>query len=84
MSSRNPEAFEFKAVMADAIEASGIPKKVIAIDLGVSGPDLSHWLSDKTGFTMPGHLIPRFCEIVRDNSLIWHVQSAYERRGKAS
>lgn len=75
---------EFKQCMEASIERAmesdpTISKKSIAMDLGYTPPDLSHWLSLRCPkSTMPGHLVPLFCRIVRDNSLIWLVQEAYE------
>lgn len=66
-------ALAFKRVMERSILESAIPKKVIAIDLGCTPSALSHWLSEETTFTLPGHLIPTFCRIVGDDALLWHL-----------
>lgn len=70
-------ALAFKRVMARSILESAIPKKVIAIDLGVTQSALSHWLSEETTFTIPGHLIPGFCRLVGDDALLWHLQAQF-------
>lgn len=78
----NDPALAFKTVMATAIERAleadpALTKKSIAMDLGVSQSALSHWLSPETQFSIPGHLIPRFCQLVGDDSLIWHLHTIY-------
>jgi hypothetical protein len=52
-------------------------KTRVAAELEATPADLSHWLSPLCGFTIPGHKIPRYCLIVHDNSLIWHIESKY-------
>ena len=81
------EPFDFKGIMNKSIERflednPQASKKSIALDLGATSADLSHWLSDKTRFTMPGHLIGPFCAIVGDNSLAWHVFNSYEKAAR--
>lgn len=75
----------FKQTMSASIDRwieadPGNSKKALAIDLGCSQADLSHWISDKTSYTMYGHLVPLFCSIVGDNSLIWLGTTLYEQR----
>lgn len=66
----NSQSLEFKRLMADILSDAelihGLQKKQVAIDLGVGPSTLSHWLSPQCGFTIPAHLIPAFCQIVRD------------------
>ena len=78
----------FKSVMIASIDRwleadAQNSKKALALDLGCSPTDLSHWISDKTYFTMPGHLVPLFCSIVGDNSLLWLGQTLYEERQRS-
>ena len=80
----NDPVIDFKTVMAKSIdrwleEDVSRTKKALAIDLGATQADLSHWLTSKTSFTLPGHLVPAFCRIVGDNSLIWHITASYEK-----
>lgn len=80
----NDPALEFKGVMAASIQRwlendTLRTKKALAIDLGASQADLSHWLSERTRFTLPGHLVSAFCRLVGDNSLIWHISASYEQ-----
>lgn len=76
----NSEALEIKRLMAEAIVRAkvlyGTTKKMIAIDLGVPEPVLSHYLSLKCGFTIPSHLVRRFCNSTRD----WTLSRALQRR----
>lgn len=79
----NDPALDFKRVMAASIdrwleEDISRTKKALAMDLGHTQADLSHWLSASTRFTLPGHLVPAFCRLVGDNSLIWHISAMYE------
>lgn len=67
------EALEFKHLMDACIGRSGLQHKAIASDLGVSDSTLSHWISPSCKFTMPAHLVPTFCQLVGDDSLIWHL-----------
>ena len=83
--SGNPEAIAFKQVMTASIERfledhPDASRKRIALDLGATPADLSHWTSAKTSFTLPGHLVPLFCQILNDNALLWHLESVYARR----
>lgn len=82
------QAFAFKRLMQQTIarfleDNPTSSKKAIAIDLGATSADLSHWLSDRTSYTLPAHLVPRLCRIVGDNSLLWHLLEEYEK-GTAS
>lgn len=65
----NPDLVEFKRVMESAILRSGKSKKVVAIEMNVPAPVLSHWLSEHTVFSMPGHLIPLFETVVGNRML---------------
>ena len=65
----NSEALACKSIMERSIANSGIPKKVIAIDLGVGFNTLSHWLSKKYGVTIPAHLVRQFCVTTSDWAL---------------
>jgi hypothetical protein len=56
-------------------------KTRVAAELHATSADLSHWLSPQCPFTLPGHKVHRYCQIVHDNALIWHIQSKY---GEAS
>lgn len=69
-----------EACIEKAMEADPtVSKKSIAMDLGYTPADLSHWLSPRCPkSTMPAHLVPLFCRLVHDNALIWLVQEAYE------
>jgi len=44
-------------------------KKRLAIELGVPQTTLSHWLSFKTGMTIPAHLVGEFCRVTGSWSL---------------
>ena len=83
LSPSNAPALAFKRVMSASIdrwleEDITRTKKALAMDLGHTQADLSHWLSTSTRFTLPGHLVPAFCRLVGDNSLIWHISASYE------
>jgi len=70
------DAIEFKRIMENSIQRAmdqdhTLTRKRIAMELGATPSDLSHWLSSKTRFTMPGHLIKRFCAICKDNELAY-------------
>jgi hypothetical protein len=77
----NGETLAFKRAMEIAIGLSrpAVPKKCIAIDLGYQPSDLSHWLSEHSASTLPGHLIPAFCRIVGNDHLMHHLQSRNEK-----
>jgi hypothetical protein len=76
---------ELKSVMDACIarameEDPSVSKKSIAMNLGYTQADLSHWLSPKCPkTTMPSHLMPLFCILVRDNTPLWMIQEAYEK-----
>lgn len=78
-------ALEFKRIMQASVERAeeenpSISKKSIALDLGYTPADLSHWLSPKCPrSTMPAHLVPLFCHLTGDNTLLWLMQEAYEK-----
>lgn len=76
----NSESLEVKKIMAESLARAkaiyGITKKVVALDLGVEAAVLSHYLSPKCGFTIPAHLVRRFCESTRD----WTLSRALQRR----
>lgn len=44
-------------------------KKRLAMELGVPQTTLSHWLSSRTGMTIPAHLVGEFCRITGSWSL---------------
>lgn len=76
----NSESLEIKRIMVDAVDRArklyGITKKMIAADLGVPDAVLSHYLSVRCGFTIPAHLVRRFCVATRD----WTLSRALQRR----
>lgn len=74
-----PQAAEFKAIMLDAIMASGKQKKEVAYDLGYQSDDMSHWLSLHCPSSMPSHLIPAFCRIVGNRMVLEHVLGEVSR-----
>ena len=69
----NEELIEFKRVMEHAIFLSRKDKKVIAIEFDVPASALSHWISSRTVFSMPGHMINLFCTVVGNDLLRRHV-----------
>lgn len=69
----SPQAIEFKQAMAQAIIASGLPRKIVAYDLGYQPSDLLHWLSLNCESTLPAHLIQAFCGIVGNRVVLEHV-----------
>lgn len=77
-----------KRVMEASIERAmeadpGLSKKAIALEMGYTQTDLAHWLSPRCPrSTIPAHLVPLFCQIVGDNSLLWLLQEAYEQPTK--
>lgn len=78
------EAFEFKRIMQASLdrfleENEEWNKTRVALEMESTSADLSHWLSFQCSFTPPAHKVPKFCRIVRDNSLLWHLQEQYER-----
>lgn len=78
----SPEAFEFKRIMQTSLERfleenEDWNKTRVAAEMESTPADLSHWLSPLCPFTIPGHKVPRYCRIVRDNALIWHIESKY-------
>lgn len=78
----NSESLAFKRIMADAIEDWGGSKKALAIELGISQSDLSHYLSVKCGYTLPAHLIVPFCEVTGNWELIRFFQRRYANRAR--
>ena len=76
----NSESLEVKRIMAEALARAkalyGISKKMVALDLGVPDAVLSHYLSVRCGFTIPAHLVRRFCVATRD----WTLSRALQRR----
>ena len=60
-------------------------KKRLAYDLGVPQTTLSHWLSSKTGLTIPAHLVGEFCRITGSWSLHrWMDQRDNQRMDRRS
>lgn len=56
-------------------------QKRLAIELGVADTTLTHWLSSKTGYTIPAHLVGEFCKITGSWSLHrWMDRRAASRR----
>lgn len=80
----NSDALEIKRIMAESIqrasEVYGLTKKSLSIDLGLDPETgmsiLSHYLSPRCGFTIPAHLVRRFCELTHD----WTLARALQKR----
>jgi transcriptional regulator with XRE-family HTH domain len=78
-SPRNPFSFDINRIVRTTIakaQARGLQQKQIAIELGVPDSWISHWKSDESETCIPGDMIPLFCAITGDFSLLDHLLQA--------
>ena len=76
LSPRNEVSIACKRLMAQIVEdwLKADPtrsRKQLALALGVTPSDLSHWLTPKVRFTLPLDLIGPFCAATGNDDLIW-------------